>query len=306
MLNEKKIILKYKALVKECKLSEERYRTLFENSRDAIIITTPDARFIDANKSALELLGYTKEELLKTRVYNIYMNPEDRRRFMKEIEKKGFVRDFPVLLKKKDGRIMDCLITFSAKRSANNETLEYQGIIRDNTEYKRMMERLQELTLIDELTGLYNRRGLFTMADHHFKVARRLNSGLYCVFLDIDSMKHINDTYGHLTGDSMLKETAELLKRIFRESDIIARYGGDEFVVLVLDNLDTTEHILNRISENLGRCNANKSRDYTLSFSIGISRYSPDSGKSIEALISEADAIMYTQKKKNHKKKSNK
>ncbi|RLB03875.1 MAG: hypothetical protein DRG50_09670, partial [Deltaproteobacteria bacterium] len=137
--------------------SEEKFRTLFEDSRDAIYITTREGNFIDANQSALDLFGYTREEMTGVNARQLYVNPKDARRFQKEIEQKGFVRDFEVKLRKKDGTEMDCLFTATVRRANDGSVLAYQGIIRDITERKRQEEQLAYMATHDTLTGLPNR-----------------------------------------------------------------------------------------------------------------------------------------------------
>jgi PAS domain S-box-containing protein len=124
--------------------SEERYKTFFENSRDAVYITTSDGSYVDANRAALDLFGYTREELKKLKARQLYADPADARRLRKEIEKKGFVQDFEVRLRKKDATEMDCLFTVTALRGDDGSILEYQGIARDVTERKRAVEALRK------------------------------------------------------------------------------------------------------------------------------------------------------------------
>jgi PAS domain S-box-containing protein len=138
------------------RVSEERYKAIFENSRDAIYITTADGTYIDANHAALDLFGYTREEMKKVNAGQLYADPADARRFQKEIEEKGFVRDFEVQLLKKDKTVMDCLLTVTAQRGDDGGILEYQGIIRDITERKRAEDMLRESeeryrTLVDNV-----------------------------------------------------------------------------------------------------------------------------------------------------------
>ena len=116
--------------------SEEKYRTLFEDSRDAIYVTTREGTFIDANQSALDLFGYTREEMMGLNALQIYLNPEQRSQFQQVIESKGSVRDYEVKFRKKNGIEMDCLVTSSLRRSKDGTILGYQGIIRDITEQK--------------------------------------------------------------------------------------------------------------------------------------------------------------------------
>jgi len=124
--------------------SEERYRTLFEDSRDAIYITTREGKFIDANQSAFDLLGYSREEMVALNARQLYVNAINGGRFQKEIEQKGFVRDYEVKLRKKDGTEIDCLFNVSVRRAPDGNILAYQGIIRDITERKRAEQALEE------------------------------------------------------------------------------------------------------------------------------------------------------------------
>ena len=122
--------------------SEERYRTLFEGCRDAIFITTRDGKFVDVNKSFLDLFGYSRRELAGLDAREAYVNPADRRKFQQEIEQKGSVRDFDVKLRKKDGTEMACLLTSTVRRDADGDVLGYEGIVRDITEHKQAEAKL--------------------------------------------------------------------------------------------------------------------------------------------------------------------
>ncbi|TKJ29503.1 MAG: hypothetical protein CEE40_08365 [Chloroflexi bacterium B3_Chlor] len=124
--------------------SEERFRTLFEDSRDAVYITTRDGRFIEANQSLLDLFGYTREELADISAAQLYADPGSRGAFQREIEQRGAVRDYEVKLRKKDGREMDCLLTTTLQPGEDGSVLGYQGVIRDITERKRAEEELQQ------------------------------------------------------------------------------------------------------------------------------------------------------------------
>jgi PAS domain S-box-containing protein len=126
------------------RVSEERYKTLFENSQDAIYITMSNGEYIDANKAALKLFGYTRSEIRRVKARELYLDPADARRFQQEIEKKGFVQEHAARLRKKDGTAMDCLLTVTAQRADDGCILEYQGIIRDITERKQTAEMLRK------------------------------------------------------------------------------------------------------------------------------------------------------------------
>jgi two-component system cell cycle response regulator len=169
--------------------------------------------------------------------------------------------------------------------------------IRYAIERHRVQMALRSLSLIDDLTNLYNRRGFLTLSEHHLKLSRRTKRGLLLIFIDLDDLKQINDTFGHKEGDMALVETANVLKDTFRSSDIIARLGGDEFVVLALETSHTNVDILStRLQKNIDIYNARENRPYKLSVSIGTAYYDPESSCSIDELVTRADKLMYEQK----------
>jgi len=125
--------------------SEERYRTLFEESRDAIYTTTQEGEFLDANQSMLNLFGYSREEIIGLKAGETYVHPEDRLKFKQKMGCEGFVRDHEIKLRKKDGTEMECLLTAIVRKTADGNILGYQGIIRDITERKRAEEEYRTI-----------------------------------------------------------------------------------------------------------------------------------------------------------------
>ena len=164
-------------------------------------------------------------------------------------------------------------------------------------ERKRLEEEIRNLSLTDELTGLYNRRGFTLLAKQEVKLAHRIKRSMLLFFTDVDDLKVINDTHGHAQGDLALKEVSAILKETFREADIPARIGGDEFVVLAVDaSMESAELLTNRIQANLERRNQQGDRAYQMSLSMGIARYDPEAPCTLSKLIAQADALMYQQK----------
>jgi diguanylate cyclase (GGDEF)-like protein/PAS domain S-box-containing protein len=171
-------------------------------------------------------------------------------------------------------------------------------------ERKRMEEEIRSLSLTDELTGLYNRRGFTLLAEHEVKLARREKRDMLLMFGDVDGLKTINDTHGHALGDLALQEVSALLKNSLREADIIARYGGDEFVALAVDAaLESAEILSMRIQEALEARNQKTDRTYSLSLSTGMVCYDPETACTINEMIAQADAQMYAQKQARKGKK---
>jgi diguanylate cyclase (GGDEF)-like protein len=157
--------------------------------------------------------------------------------------------------------------------------------------------RLRELSLVDDLTGLYNRRGFRELAAHQIKTAGRLRRRLSFVYVDLDRMKWINDTWGHEEGDRALKDSAAVLRETFRASDIIARVGGDEFAVLALESPESLDGaIMERLLENVRSQNSQHTRPYDLSLSVGVTQYDPEYPCSLDELLSRGDRLMYGEK----------
>jgi diguanylate cyclase (GGDEF)-like protein/PAS domain S-box-containing protein len=170
-------------------------------------------------------------------------------------------------------------------------------VVRDITERKKIEETLRNSSLKDDLTGLFNRRGLLKQAAPYFDFARRQKEDLLLLFIDLDGMKRINDEFGHNEGDNALINTAEILNRTFRSSDIIARLGGDEFTVLVTDLSASKEDAIARLNENLKAYNASETRGHKLAFSIGVATLEPERMTCFEELLEQADQAMYEQKR---------
>jgi diguanylate cyclase (GGDEF)-like protein len=167
-----------------------------------------------------------------------------------------------------------------------------------NLELEKTNERLRSLSLTDELTGLNNRRGFMILANGLLKFARRATHPLCLLYIDMDSLKKINDTFGHAHGDIALTHFAQILTRTFRDSDVIARMGGDEFAVLTIDATESgLSAIQARLQSNVDNHNLESVRSYPLSFSLGIIRVDLNSTFTVEALLKQADEAMYTHKK---------
>lgn len=157
-------------------------------------------------------------------------------------------------------------------------------------------DELRALSLVDDLTGINNRRGFLTLAQQQIKHARRNKRELVLLFVDIDDFKSINDRYGHQQGDVALQRAARVLRATFRDSDIVARLGGDEFVVLAADT-GTSASIIERLRKELNERNTKDGFPYTISFSVGAARFDPDDPPTIEELLHTADSMLYEQKR---------
>lgn len=188
---------------------------------------------------------------------------------------------------------------FDIKKS-NNYSLA--RLIRYSIERQHLTDTLRALTFTDELTGIYNRRGFFTLAEQQIEISQRTRHGFALYVMDIDYLKQINDTYGHQIGDEALKEIAKCIKKKLRRYDIIGRIGGDEFAAIAIDLSPPIEqNIKTKIKKEVDTHN---STPYTLSLSIGSTYYDPTNPIPFQELFQLADANLYQEKerRKNYRK----
>jgi diguanylate cyclase (GGDEF)-like protein len=161
----------------------------------------------------------------------------------------------------------------------------------------QMQDHLRTLSITDELTGLANRRGFFAFAQQQMKSARRNSERMVLFFADVDDLKVINDTLGHVAGDRALADAGQILRETFRDSDIIARMGGDEFAVILGSVTDAgVAAVRERLAKRLAEYNSRREGASRLSLSEGLSVFDPARPVTVDELIREADARMYEQK----------
>jgi diguanylate cyclase (GGDEF)-like protein/PAS domain S-box-containing protein len=191
-----------------------------------------------------------------------------------------------------------------AVRDADGAVVCYEGYIIDITPQKtaevalrRREEQLRMLSLTDDLTGLYNRRGLFALGEHMMRTARRRKTGLGVIFLDLDGLKQINDRYGHGRGDDALRETAALLRKSIRESDVVARAGGDEFVIVAEDDGNAANDLAERVHRRLAAANASGERPFPILANTGVVYWPHAEEAALHELVERADARMYENKR---------
>jgi diguanylate cyclase (GGDEF)-like protein/PAS domain S-box-containing protein len=281
--------------------SEERYRSMLASIEDGYYEVDLAGNTTFCNDAQCRILGCSRNELigLNNRQYMDKENAEKvyktfNRVYLTGSPEKGF--DWELI--RKDGSKVYVETSVSLIRDLTLRKVGFRGILRDVTRQKQAEEALKAMSLLDDLTGLYNRRGFLTLAGRELKVAQRLKRRAYMLFADLDDLKAINDTFGHLAGDQALKTTALIIKGSFRESDILARIGGDEFVILATEGIleSSPELLVGRLRENLKSHNETSRHPYQLSLSTGVVEFDPEQPVSIETLLSQADGLMYQEK----------
>jgi two-component system cell cycle response regulator len=260
---------------------EEFFRLIVEHSADAIIVVDRGGMVRFLNPAAEHLFGRTSEQMVgKSFGFPMAF---------------GIPLELNILRPGQESRVAEMRV---AEIAQHNETL-YMANLRDITELVRLREDLRTMALIDDLTGLNNRRGFSTLGQQQVKLADRAQRGMFLLFSDLDNLKLINDTFGHHEGDQALIETANIHRETFRQSDIIARVGGDEFAVLAIESHKGSGEILAaRLQERLRTHNTQRNRRYKLSISVGLDYYDPTCPRSIDELLDQADRSMYEQKQK--------
>lgn len=272
---------------RQAQRSEDLPSLIVEHSSDAIVVVNPDGIVKFVNPAAERLFNRPANEL----VGENFGFPID----------SGKPQELSIVRPGKELRVAEMRV---AKIESNSTILQVANL-RDITELVRMREDLRSMSFLDELTELYNRRGFLTLAQQHLEIADRAQREMLVFFADLDNMKWINDTLGHHEGDRALIETASILKETFREPDIIARMGGDEFAVLAIEAHRQSVHgIIARLHKNLQARNGKANSCYQLSMSLGIVRYNPEKPCSIHQSLEQADALMYQEKRAKQKSHS--
>ena len=287
-----------KALVE----SEEHFRNAFDYAAIGMALVSPEGKWLRVNRSLCEIVGYSEAELLASDFQSI-THREDLGHDLAEVYRMLAGETLACQLEKRYTHKLghDVWVSSSASlvRDAQSRPFHFIFQIQDITERKRAEAAIQTLSLADELTGLYNRRGFLAFCKQHLSSLSRTNKGVAIVYADLDGLKKINDSFGHTEGDRALIKTAELLKETFRSSDILGRLGGDEFTVLAaVDPEDGVENLIARLEQKFENYNALKASPYQLSISLGVAQFDSDQTQTMEDLMALADLAMYENKRR--------
>lgn len=281
--------------------AELRYRSIFENSEVGMYQTSEAGQYLAANSALSRLYGYDSPRGLVAGLSDIgsrlYVDPVRREQFKRLIEADGVVRDFESEVFRRDGSRIWISENAHAVHAADGCFLYYEGTVEDVTERRSYQQQLEQQASRDVLTGLPNRSLLQNRLEQSITRAQRNHEQLALLFVDLDNFKIINDSLGHAAGDRLIVEMAERLRACVRDSDCVARYGGDEFV-LILESYHSEESIvstLERIHQTIARPFALVGHSLQVSCSIGVALY-PAHGLDLDTLLRSADAAMYEAK----------
>ncbi len=288
--------------------SEEHFRTAFDYAAIGMALVSPEGKWLRVNRSLCEILGFGEPEFLVSD-------------FQEMTHRDDLGNDLAQIYRMLNGEILTCqvekryihkhghevwaLTSVSLVHDARGRPLHFIFQIEDITDRKRAESAIQTLSLIDELTGLYNRRGFLAFSKQHLNSFQRTDKTLVVVYADLDGLKQINDTLGHKEGDRALIRTAQLLKETFRTSDVLARLGGDEFTVLAaVEPNGGIEKVVSRLNQRFKQHNELNPGAYELSISVGIAAFNSEDKQTIEDCMAHADTAMYDNKRKRKDKSS--
>ena len=293
-------IAEQERISKALRETEEHFRNAFDYAAIGMALVSPQGAWLRVNPSLCELVGYTEKELLTSNFKSITHKDDvghDLANLYRLMQGEMPTCQVEKRYVSKSGEIVWVLNNVSLVRDADDQPVHFIFQIQDITERKRAEAALQSLSLVDELTGLYNRRGFMAVTEQHLAAIHRNDKLPVILYADLDGLKKINDTLGHHEGDHAIIKTAEILKETFRTSDIIARLGGDEFVVLAaIGKEESAESLTNRLQEKFSAHNLQPNRPYDLSISVGVVHVDGDS--SIQEVTARADRIMYEDKRR--------
>lgn len=284
------------------KEAELRYRSIFENTAEGIFQTTTSGHYVRANPALAKIYGYESPDALIKQLNNIekqlYVNPGRRKEFLQLMLSQANSVNFESQVYKRDGSIIWISENSRAVYDENGQFLYFEGTVEDITDRVGYHHKIEYQATHDDLTGLPNRIALKDKLQRAITHAERRGHQLAVVYIDLDHFKDVNDSMGHIAGDQLLINMASRLLRCVTEFDIVARPGGDEFVLILSDAgpLHDVKDALERILQAVSKPYEIQQREFIVTCSLGVSLY-PNDGQDGDTLLKHADAAMYEAKK---------
>jgi diguanylate cyclase (GGDEF)-like protein/PAS domain S-box-containing protein len=286
----------------ELQKSSQQIHDLYNRAPCGYHSLDKDGICVSVNDTQLNWLGYARGELVGKRLTE-FLTPKSARLFGKAfrlITERGWVRDIELQLVRRDGSCLPVLLSATAVRDADGQFVMTRTTLYDLSERKQAEELIRHMAHHDPLTGLSNRTQFQQRLGQLIAHARRQRESVATMFLDLDQFNQINDSFGHAVGDLVLREISKRLSSCLRETDALARWGGDEFVVALSATPDvhlTSVEIAERMLKALCEPVFAEKHELHLSGSIGISLY-PTDGLDVQTLLRAADTAMYHAKEK--------
>ncbi len=278
--------------------NEENFQKLFESTQDVYYRTDADGVVLKVGPAVRRVLGYEPEEIVGRRAEDYYPHPSEREPLKKALREYGQVQDFEGRMVRRDGVIIDISISTCALYDSAGQFLGVEGIYRDISDRKNLERELRRLATSDSLTGIANRRAFLEQATDSLRRAARYDKDLVLFIADLDHFKAVNDLYGHVAGDAVLKSFANAVALEPRDTDLFGRLGGEEFGILLHEvRCKEAQNVAERIGDATRdlRFLAADGHEYRVTVSIGATRNHRDD-RGIERLLARADMALYAAK----------
>ncbi len=294
-------VLERQETERSLRLAEAKYRSIFENATEGIFQSTPSGRYLSVNPALARIYGFDSPAELQAHItdiaHQLYVDAGRREEFVQQLLKHGMITNFESQVYRKDGQIIWISENARAVYEESGRLAYFEGTVVDITDRKLSESTIHYQAFHDLLTGLPNRALFEDRLPLALAESRRLQQRVGVMFLDLDRFKVINDTLGHAIGDQLLQQVAERLVHCLRETDTVARWGGDEFTILLpmVHHSDDLAIVAERILHALKPEFILDGHHLHVTTSIGIAVY-PDHGEFPDVLLRNADTALYRAK----------
>ncbi len=279
--------------------SENKYKIIFENLPDIYYETNMDGTVITISPSVKKNTGYDQKECINKNITFLFKGNKYEDLFINVLQTKGSVSNYEIQLTHKNGEKQHTLVSASIIKDSKGNAVKISGLIKDICDLKATTDELYQFATYDELTGVYNRRVGMEFLKQELKKMRRTQTFLSICYIDINDLKMVNDNFGHDAGDSLILAIVQDIQSAMRESDILSRIGGDEFLLIFPDcKLSEVKSIWRRVQKSIRERNNNPDIEYNISASYGFAETNSENILFIDELIQIADRKMYANKRR--------
>lgn len=279
--------------------TQGQLNSILDNIPDAIYQTNMQGEVTLISPNVYSLLGYEADEMLGRKLAEFYWSPEEREKVVAAIvSNNGVITNVEAILKRKDGSPVWISTNAYVKKNDQGEPVSIEGLARDITVQKELERKLENMSLTDSLTGLPNRRALMDDLHEQFESARANSGHLTLVYFDFNDFKKVNDRFGHLIGDSVLRQLASVIDPMVEDDNIFGRLSGDEFLIILPgQDSDSALNLVNRVLMKIkNEPYRSGSQSIELSISVGISQLRKDDTNEF-SILDRADKAMYLSKR---------